>query len=124
MKRAASIFIQKQTRNTKKAVHTLNKKLHESLTQAAFINAFYKEIKNDALDGFVLSESEESEQEEVVEEVAEEVEVQSPTQSDIIKANQHQMNDVASDVSDGEISSENEDEQASSLCQSVQKLIP
>ena len=82
---------------------------------------FTKEIKNDALDGFVLSESkEESEQEEVVEEVAEEVEVQSPTQSDIIKANQHQMNDVAGDVSDGEISSENEDEQASSLCQSVQ----
>ena len=94
------------------------------MTQAAFINAFYKEIKNDALDGFVLSESEESEQEEVVEEVAEEVEVQSPTQSDIIKANQHQMNDVASDVSDGEISSENEDEQASSLYQSVQQIDP
>ena len=72
----------------------------------------------------MLSESEESEQEEVVEEVAEEVEVQGPTQSDIIKANQHQMNDVASDVSDVEISSENEDEQASSLYHSVQQIDP
>ena len=124
MKQKASIMIQKETRSTKKAVHALNKKLHESLTQGAFIKAFYKELTKDALDGFVLSESEESEAEEESEDEEIIVQSNSPTHSELMKAKQYQMDQDVSDISDGEISSENEDEETSPLYSSVQQIDP
>ena len=41
-KSTSGICFHSKTNTKHKAVHTLNKILHESLTQAAFINAFYK----------------------------------------------------------------------------------
>ena len=81
-------------------------------------------MTKDGLDGFVLSESEESEVEEESEEEEIIVEVNTPSRSELMKAKQYQMDENISDVSDGELSSENEEEEKSPMYKSVQQIDP
>ena len=61
---------------------------------------------------------EESEEEEII------VEVNTPSRSELMKAKQYQMDENISDVSDGELSSENEEEEKSPMYKSVQQIDP